>query len=302
MFSRRHPFLFSLLVFSGIVSFTVLGVALLIYLGTRDDPYGGFGGIGGDRVGIVEVGGIIADSRDVVENLRRFREDERIKAIVLRIDSPGGVVGPAQEIYREVGRTVQEKKVFASMGAVAASGGYYVAAAANGIMANPGTITGSIGVIMEFTNVQELLSKIGLSPVVVKSGDLKDVGSPVREMSEADRRFLQDFVGKLHRQFIADIASGRKMDIGAVEKIADGRILTGQEAQGLGLVDRIGNLEDAIAWAGESVGIEGRPDVVYPPERRLTFLRSLMASMSRILLDTSLQPRLKAAFLYSPEQ
>lgn len=300
MFSRRHPFLFSFLVFSGFVSATVIVVSLLAYLGTKQVRYSGLGRIGGDRIGIVEVKGIIADSREIVESLRRFRDDESIKAIVMRIDSPGGVVGPAQEICREVERTVKEKKVIASMGAVAASGGYYVAAGADGIMANPGTITGSIGVIMEYTNLQELFEKIGLSPVVIKSGAYKDVGSPVREMTAQDRKFLQDFVGKLHRQFVTAIAEGRKMEFDVVERLADGRIYTGEEAQSLGLVDRIGNLEDAIAWAGQLVGIEGRPTVVYAPERRLSLLKSLAESLFQGIVGDSTRPQVTASYRYRP--
>lgn len=295
MFTRRHPFLFSALVFSTLVCVTVIVVSLLIYLGTKETRYGAFGG---DKIGIVEVNGVIIESREIVESLRRFREDDSIKAIVVRIDSPGGVVGPAQEIYREVERTVAEKKVIASMGAVAASGGYYVAAGADGIIANPGTITGSIGVIMEYTNFEALLEKIGLTPVVVKSGDYKDVGSPVREMTEQDRRFLEDFVAKLHRQFVAAIAKGRKMEVATVERLADGRIYTGEEAKTLGLVDRTGNLEDAIVWAAQLVGIKERPEVVYAPERKLPFLKSLAESLVKGLSTEAVRPRITASYRY----
>lgn len=279
---------------------TIIVVSLLAYLGTKQVRYSGLGRIGGDKIGIVEVKGVIADSREIVESLRRFRDDESIKAIVMRIDSPGGVVGPAQEICREVERTVEEKKVIVSMGAVAASGGYYVAAGADGIMANPGTITGSIGVIMEYTNLQELFKKIGLSPVVIKSGDYKDVGSPVREMTDQDRKFLQDFVEKLHRQFVAAIAKGRKMEIDVVERLADGRIYTGEEAQSLGLVDRIGNLEDAIAWAGQLVGIKGRPTVVYAPERRLSLIKSFAESLFQGIIGDRTRPQATASYRYTP--
>jgi protease-4 len=300
MFSRRHPFLFSFLVFSALASVTAIAVSLLVYLGTRDRGYGGFGSMGGDKLGIVDISGVITQSRDVVDSLRRFREDESIKAIILRIDSPGGVVGPAQEIYREVERTVETKKVIASMGSVAASGGYYVAAGADGIIANPGTITGSIGVIMEYTNVKELLDKIGLAPVVVKSGELKDVGSPVRPMTDQDRQFLQDFVDKLHHQFVAAIAKGRGMDVNAVEQLADGRILTGEEAKTLGLVDRIGNLEDAISWTGQLAGIDGRPSVVYAPEKKLSFLSSLAESLFRGWKPDGGSSRVTASYRYAP--
>jgi protease-4 len=287
MFARRHPYLFSFLAFTTICSVTVVSVSLMIYWSAKRMGYRGMGGADGEKIGIVEVKGVIADPEEVVESLRQFREDDEIKAVVVRIDSPGGVVGPAQEIYREVERTKETKKVIASMGAVAASGGYYVAAGSDGIIANPGTITGSIGVIMEYTNFQDLLRKVGLTPIVVKSGEMKDVGSPLREMTPAERRFLEDFVGKLHRQFVAAIAKSRKMDLQKVERLADGRVYTGEEAQTLGLVDRIGNLEDAIAWAGELAGIEGRPDVVYAPEKSLPFLSSLADSLSRLVFGAA---------------
>ncbi len=226
MFSRRHPYLFFLLTFTSIVAVTTLVMSLLFVLGRQasDLQFG-------EKVGIIEVNGIIADAKNVIQNLKHFREDNSIKAIVIRIDSPGGAVGPSQEIFREIRKTLNKKKVIASMGAIAASGGYYVAAGTDGIVANPGTITGSIGVIMGFTNYQELLQKIGLVPVVIKSGEFKDIGSPAREMTAKEKTILKDFAKKIHRQFIMDIVAGRKMDQDKVESLADGRIFTGEESK-----------------------------------------------------------------------
>jgi protease IV len=230
---------------------------------------------GGTRVGIVEIVGVIAETDEIINNIKRFCDDETIKAIVLRIDSPGGGVAPSQEIYREVSKAAEEKTVVVSMGSVAASGGYYVAAAADKIMANPGTITGSIGVIMGFTNFEALLKKIGLSPVVIKSGRYKDMGSPAREMSEEERTLLQEFTDQVHRQFVDAIVAGRELDRAVVESVADGRIMSGETARDAGLVDELGNFEDAVALAGELAGIQGKITKVYPPEKRLTFLRHL---------------------------
>ena len=301
MFSRRHPILFSLLILSGLASFTLVVVTLIIALGPGVSEYEIMGGPeGGEQVGVVEVRGIIADSQETIRQLRRFREDENIKAIVLRVDSPGGVVGPSQEIYREVEKTRQVKKVVASMGAVAASGGYYVVASADGIIANPGTITGSIGVIMEYTNFKELLSKIGLAPVVIKSGEFKDTGSPVRDITPEEEKYLQAFVTELHEQFVAAIADGRKMDIETVRQLADGRIYTGADAKSLGLVDRIGNLEDAVQWAGQLAGIKGEVTAVYIPARKTSLLRLLTEATLRDLIGRAVHPEWTAGYIYAP--
>ena len=171
MFSRRHPFLFFLLAFSGIMMGGIIIISLLMVIGSGDSNISFK-----EKVGIIEISGVIFDAKNVLYSLKQFREDDSIKAIVLRIDSPGGGVGPSQEIYREIRKTIKEKKVIASLGSVAASGGYYAASGADGIVANPGTITGSIGVIMSYTNFREALNKIGLVHVVVKSGEFKDIG------------------------------------------------------------------------------------------------------------------------------
>ena len=296
MFSRRHPYLFFILIFTSIVAVATLGISLLIVFGIKTSDFEF-----GEKVGIIEISGVIADAKNVIHSLKRFREDDSIKAIVIRIDSPGGAVGPSQEIYREIRKTSDKKKVIASMGAIAASGGYYVAAGTDGIVANPGTITGSIGVILGFTNYEELLQKIGLVPVVIKSGEFKDLGSPVRKMTEEDQKILKDFAKKIHRQFIMDIVEGRKMDQAKVESLADGRIFTGEESKDLGLVDRLGNLEDAIEWAGRLGGIKGKISAVYARKKKLSLLKYLSELSAKEVLHRTLHPSLSADYIYHPE-
>ena len=226
----------------------------------------------GDKVGVIEVFGVIADSRQIIEQLHDFRDNDSVKALVLRIDSPGGGVGPSQEIFDEVKAVDVIKPIVVSMGSVAASGGYYIASPAREIIANPGTIIGSIGVIMQFTNFQELLDKVGLNSVVVKSGEYKDIGSPTRDMTAAEREILQNLIDDVHSQFVASVADGRSMDEAVVRSIADGRVFSGRRAMEMGLVDRMGNLEVAIQRAAELGGIDGEPKVVYPPGKKPRFI------------------------------
>ncbi len=296
MFSRRHPYLFFLLVSFAIFTGLTLGVMAMAAWMAR-----GSGGFDGEAVGVVEIEGAIVDARDTIESIRRFRKDEDIKAIVIRIDSPGGAVGPSQEIYREIRKTVETKKVVASMGAVAASGGYYVACATDGIVANPGTITGSIGVIMGYTNFRQLLDKIGMVPVVIKSGPYKDTGSPTREMRDDEREILQSITSNIHEQFVTAIAEGRKMDRAQVEQVADGRIFTGEDAKARGLVDRLGNFEDALEWAGELGGIDGEVVPVYARDEKLSLLRYLMSSSISDWMSRVIHPGIYAEYRYLPE-
>ena len=224
--------------------------------------------VGADRIALVKLEGLLVSSEHVVEELNDYAEDSSIKAIVIRIDSPGGGVVASQEIYNAVKNARQEgKKVVASMGTVAASGGYYVAAAADRIVANPGTLTGSIGVKMEFANIEKLLEKIGVKGMVVKAGEYKDVGSPFRDMSEPEKKILQDVIDDVHSQFIKAVAEGRNLQEADVRAIADGRIFTGRQALDLKLVDQLGDLTDSIKVAGELVGIKGKPRVI---EKRKT--------------------------------
>ena len=223
----------------------------------------------GDKIGVIPLEGPILDSGPVLTQLIKFRKDDGIKAIILRIDSPGGGVGPSQEIYREVRRTIETKKVIASLGSLAASGGYYVASASNKIVANPGTITGSIGVIMEFLRLENLLKKIGVSFEVLKSGEFKDLGSPHREMSEREKALITALIKDVQKQFVDAVARGRGMSEEEVMKIADGRIFSGTQAKKLGLVDSLGNFQDAVQLAKEMAEIKGEATMVYPEKPRV---------------------------------
>ena len=219
---------------------------------------------GKEGVAIVRVEGPIMDSSQAVAELEAFGDDPMVKAIVVRIDSPGGGVAPSQEIYNAVKRVRKEqhKTVVASMGTVAASGGYYIAVATDRILANPGTLTGSIGVIMQMANFQELLEKVGVKSVVIKTGKFKDLGSPFRPMVEEERQLLEAVMDDTLSQFIEAVAEGRSMDAAEVEQLADGRIFTGRQAKTVLLIDEIGDLHDAIKLAGELGGIEGTPRVL----------------------------------------
>ncbi len=226
----------------------------------------------GPKVGVIEVSGPISaggggswlfggprGSRAVMAQLRQAATDKAVKAVVVRINSPGGTVAASQAIYKEVTRLAEQKPVVASMADVAASGGYYVASAADIIVANPGTITGSIGVIMETLTFYELMEKVGLDDVTITSGQYKDTGSPFRPMRADERQLLEDMLQDVYEQFVTDVATAREMDINAVKKLADGRIYTGAQAKEVGLVDQLGNFHDAVQLAAEKGGIEGKP-------------------------------------------
>jgi len=281
MFSRRHPFLFFLTIISGCMTLAFLGFVGLLSLSSNilDTGFADSMGSKKGNIGIVEVIGPIMSSKKIIEDIKNFRDDDDIKAIIVRIDSPGGGIGPSQEIYRELIKTRSQKKVIASMGSVAASGGYYIAVATQGIVANPGTITGSIGVIMEYANLMEIAKKIGISPVVIKSGEFKDMGSPLRELKENEKKIFQDLVDELHLQFVNDAAKARGMVFDNMAKLADGRVYTGQKALKLKLIDRLGNLDDAVQWAGELAQVEGKLVPVYPREDKMTFIRKLAETL-----------------------
>jgi protease-4 len=260
---KRHPFLI------GFLCLCVLFVIFIVFLwasgqyGLTDKLV-----IGENDIAVVDIEGVLTKSKPVVDRLLRIKKDDSIKAILLRINSPGGGVGPAQEIYAELLKLRNNKKIIASMESVAASGGYYIACAAHKIVANPGTITGSIGVIIEFANIEELLGKVGLKSVVIKSGKYKDILSPTRTMTPEDRALIQGVIDSVHNQFIEAVAKGRNLPKEKVVKIADGRIFSGEQAQQLGLVDQLGNFQDAIDAAAKICGIAGEPRIQYPEKKR----------------------------------
>jgi len=244
-----------------------------------------------EGVGLVEVKGIILDSQETVKQLRDLQKDDKVKAVVLRIDSPGGVVGPSQEIYDAVKKLNIKKKVIVSMGSLAASGGYYIAAPATEIFANPGTITGSIGVLMKFSNIEGLIDKIGMKVFTLKAGKFKDVGSPVRTMTNKEKEMLQSVIDSTHAQFVKAVAEGRKLPVEEVGKLANGSIYSGEQAMALKLVDHLGTLQDAVEEAGRLGGIKGDPELIKPPKKKRGFLDLLVESASEKISSFAIQEK-----------
>lgn len=254
----------------------------------------------GKRVAIVDVHGVIQNSSDVIRQLRKYAKEGSVPAVVVHINSPGGGAAASQEIYEEINKLRKKgKKVVASMGSVGASGGYYVACAADTIVANPATLTGSIGVIFQFPVAEELFKKIGVKFEVVKRGEIKDVGSIARSMTKRERESLQSVVDDTYEQFVEVVAESRGMEREDVLKIADGSIFTGKQAKELGLVDELGNLQDAIKIAGEMVGIEEFPKTVKERKKKISWFDLLTQKVDDFLkLDESerLMPRLEYIF------
>lgn len=258
---------------------------LLAVVGTTFVLWGLPKGFGKKKVALVEVRGTISDPGSVVRQLRKYTEDRSVAAIVLRIESPGGSVAASQEIYRAILRARERgKKVVASMGNVAASGGYYIAVAADTIVANPGTITGSIGVIAEFPNVEKLLEKLGLKVEVLKTGQYKDIGSPLRKMEEEEKKLVQEVLEDAYGQFLKAVSEGRGIPEDSLRPYADGRIFTGRQALSLGLVDVLGGYQDAVDLAGRMAGIGPNPPTVGGRRKGLLerFLGVLEARMEPI--------------------
>ncbi len=259
-----------------------LSVAFVAYLTAGSEEHPSFAM--GERVGVVEVKGVIVDAKPILDRLESFRKSSSIKAVVVRVDSPGGAVAPSQEIYEAIHRLDEKKPVVASFGSTAASGGFYVACGARHIVANPGTLTGSIGVILEGGNYEKLMEKVGIRSVVVKSGPYKDILSPTREMTKEERDLLQQMVENVYGQFVRavmTVASRRGLDEAQVRAIADGRVLSGEQAFQQGLVDSLGTLRDAVAKAAELAGMSGEPNVYYPEEHRALLDRLLGGTLER---------------------
>src|SRR5205809_7494274 len=267
-----------------------IGVAAL-FLTIASSRRGGEGArIFGPRVAVVELEGMILEVEDLVRDLKSYRDNPQVKAVVIRINSPGGVVGPTQELHQALMRVREAgKPVVASLGSVAASGGYYTAVAADQIYANPGTLTGSIGVIMQMANFEELMKKVGVNYVVVKAGAFKDVGNPGRPMTPEERRVLQALLDDVHGQFIGAVAEGRKLDRAQVTQFADGRIFSGTQAKALQMIDELGGLEDAVNGAAQLAGIRVPPKVI-PPKRRISIFDLLRSQLgiARVTLTPTL--------------
>jgi protease-4 len=238
----------------------------------------------GEKIGIIEIEGVIADSKDIMEDIVKFKEDETIKGVILRINSPGGSVPPSQEIFEEVKKLRGKKKVYVSMGTVCASGGYYIATAGEKLYAMPSTITGSIGVIMEQVVIEDLLKKIGLQPNTMKAGDFKDVGSPFRKMTVEEKKYFQEILNTIHAQFINTVATQRKIPMDAAKKLSDGRIYLGQQAMDLKLIDQIGTFYDTVDDMKNTLNIKGKPVLVYG-KRPFSLLKWLISSISQDLLS-----------------
>ncbi len=255
------------------------------------------------EIALVRIQGMLMDSQNIVRQLSNYRHNPNVRGIVLRIDSPGGAVAPAQEIYNEIMKLkADHKTVYASMGTVAASGGYYIACAANYVLANPGTLTGSIAAVMVFSNIEELSNKIGLKPVIIKSGKYKDVGSPLRAMKPEEQKLLQNVVNDVHQQFVQAVAKGRGLSVSEVNEIADGRIMTGQQALKLKLIDEIGGLEKTLELLAKKIGVEGRPRVIEEKEKTPFFDWLLQSSLSSRLIETLMPaslPRLQ--YIWFPQ-
>ncbi|MBF8302859.1 MAG: Signal peptide peptidase SppA, type, protease, partial [Candidatus Dadabacteria bacterium] len=254
-----------------------IGVGLII---SREDGFPI-----GERIAILEIQGVILDSQPYLDSLSKIKKDDGIKAIVLRIDSPGGAVGPSQEIYSEILKLREKKPVIATLGSVGASGGYYIACAAQKILANPGTITGSIGVIAQFVSYEQLLKWAKLDVEVIKSGEFKDVGSPFKKMTETEKQYMQQLIDNVYSQFKLAVSKARGIDSKEMDKIADGRIFTGEQAKNLKLIDELGTLSDAISLAGSLSGIKGEPNVSYYPKKKMNFLDFILSKFETEIIS-----------------
>lgn len=254
-----------------------------------------------EKVAVIPIEGEIIEAREILDALRKHAGNATVKAIVIRINSPGGAIAPSQEIYAAIRRTSSEsgKPIVASFDSVAASGGYYIAAACDQIVANPGSITGSIGVILQWFNTKELIQWAKLKPETIISGAMKDAGSPYRELTEAERQYFQGIVTQLHTQFVRDVALGRKakMKQEEVARIADGRIFTGEQALALHLVDELGSIDDAVRTAGKLAGIKGEPARLWPRRREPGLIDLLNAGDADALLERVVNRRVPQ-FLY----
>ncbi len=267
----------------------ISGIALSVYYAVRgDDPVGRFG----ERIAVLDVNGTIGDDREFLKDLRAFRKDPSVKGYVISINSPGGVVAPSQSIYSELNRVRTEDSipVYAAIGALGASGGYYVAIAADSIFALPGSITGSIGVIMELPDASGLMQKIGVNMQTVKSAEHKDIGSPFRTLGEGDRAILQALITDVYNQFVAAVATERKLSVDSVRILADGRIVTGQQALRSGLIDRLGNEPDAIRALARVLDLGDDPKIVRPAKGRQGLLGTLLGGSTAGAVARAVEP------------
>ncbi len=254
-------------------------------------------GLSAGKIGVVHVKGVLIESSSIIDEIKQYRKNSAIKAIILRVDSPGGAVVPSQEIYEEIKRTTKVKPVVVSMGSVAASGGYYISCPATKIIANPGTLTGSIGVLIELPNIKGLLDKIGVKAEVIKSGKYKDITSPFKNIQPDEKEVLQRLIDDVHEQFVKAVSEGRKIPLENVRKIADGRVFTGNKAKELGLIDEIGDFEYAVKVAAQLGKIRGEPEIVY---KKTSIIKELFKGDTESLMRRII-PHLQIYYLYSPQ-
>ena len=284
----------------GVFALALVGMlaVVLLSLHTQDEE-DGFSGFG-DKIGVVDLEGVILSPKDTVEQLRKFADDSTIKAIVLHVNSPGGGAAASEEIYREVLRIRDQKKkrIVASIETVGASGAYYVSSATNKIFADNASIVGSIGVIAEWYNYEELIKWAKLKEITIKAGEFKDTGSPVRPMTPEERAYLQGLIDNMHTQFIHSVAVGRKMGDDQVRALANGKVWTGEEAVPLKLVDQIGDFRAAIEDTAKSVGIKGEPTIVRSERRRQGLLELLFGDVSQYLPDPAKALQTNVGFYY----
>jgi len=282
-----------LLVVAGVLLAVVMGLMLAVFVARSESDVPSLASWN-KGVGYVEIEGTIVDATETVRQLKALERNSQVKGILIRVNSPGGVTAPSHEIYDEIKRIRDDgTPVIVSMGALAASGGYYVSAPATRIVANPQTLTGSIGVIMEFPMVKGLMDKIGVGVEVVKSRVHKDIGSPFRDMTDQDRELLQDVVVDAYDQFVSVVSTERKIPEDSVRAFADGRIMTGRQALAYGLVDTLGTFEDAKRIAASLCDIEGEPRLIRTGRRLNSWLRDLLEGTTEGLFGGFGFPRLR---------
>ena len=278
----------------------MLAVFSLVYMtlhaGSNQASFGGFG----DRIGVVDLDGVILSPEPVVGELKKFNDDSSIKAIILHVNSPGGGVAASEEIYREVKRIREEKKkrIVVSIETVGASGAYYVSAASNKIYADEGSIVGSIGVIAEWVNYGDLLKWAKLKSVVLKTGEFKDTGNPARDLTPAEQAYMQSLIDNMFGQFIQAVADGRGMKFDDVKSIANGKVWTGQEALSMKLIDNIGDFQAVVKDTAKSVGISGEPTLVHPEKDRKTLLDLMLGDISQYLPNAEKMMEQHVGFYY----
>ncbi|MFO7717094.1 MAG: signal peptide peptidase SppA [Desulfohalobium sp.] len=271
-FSQRHPFVFGFMLIVAAVALLVGAMAVFSY-------WSGPGGWGQPKLGVVHVRGMLTDARPITRWIETLEQKSSVQGVLVRIDSPGGVVAPSQEIFSAIQSLAAKKPVVVSMGSVAASGGYYAAVGAPTLFANPGTITGSIGVKAQLTNFQGLLHKLGIEDETVVSGPLKDATSASKPMTEAERTYMQNMVDDMHEQFVQAIVEGRDMEEEVVRRLADGRAYTGQQAKELGLVDALGSMHDALKFLRQEAEVGSEYALVEGPEREMSLLQWLLSTV-----------------------